>query len=204
MPRRLAEDQLARYRSDGLAFPVAVLSSPEVAHFQAACYALEGLFGRRPRTIDVRQMHLHYRWAHDLATHPAILDTVEDVLGDRFVVWATELFVKPPRDAAVSIGWHCDEPYLGLTSGRSTTAWVALSPSTPANGCMRVLPRSAGAPADRRAGGPLLPPEREADLVDVALQPGEMSLHALDVIHGSGPNRSDEKRTGFVIRFVTP
>src|SRR5262249_49764352 len=55
-----------------------------------------------------------------------------------------------------------------------------------------------------RAGGAQLPAEREADLVDVALRPGEMSLHAPDVIHGSGPNRSDEKRTGFVIRFVTP
>src|SRR5262249_2175785 len=140
-----------------------------------------------------------------LATHPAILDAVEDVLGGQFLVWATELFIKPSRDSAISIGWHRDEPYLGLASGRSTTAWVALSQSNPADGCMRVLPRSADPPpADRRAGGPLLPQELEADLVDVALRPGEMSLHGPDVIHGSGPNRSDEKRTGFVIRFVTP
>jgi non-heme Fe2+,alpha-ketoglutarate-dependent halogenase len=205
MPRRLTESQQARYLVDGVAFPVAVLSPLEVAHFRTACDALEGLFDRRPRTIDVRQMHLHFRWAYELATHPPLLDAVEDILGGELVIWATELFVKPPGDAAISVGWHRDEPYIGLASGRSTTAWVALSDSGPANGCMRALPRSADTPpADRRAGGPLLPPEREADLVDVALGPGEMSLHAPDVIHGSGPNRSGEKRVGFVVRFVTP
>jgi hypothetical protein len=31
-----------------------------------------------------------------------------------------------------------------------------------------------------------------------------MSLHDNDVYHGSGPNRSTEKRVGFAIRYVTP
>jgi hypothetical protein len=40
--------------------------------------------------------------------------------------------------------------------------------------------------------------------VDVVLRAGELSLHAPDVAHGSSPNFSDEKRVGFVIRYVTP
>ena len=40
--------------------------------------------------------------------------------------------------------------------------------------------------------------------VDVVLQPGEMSVHDAEIIHGSRENRSDEKRVGFVIRFITP
>jgi hypothetical protein len=31
-----------------------------------------------------------------------------------------------------------------------------------------------------------------------------MSLHDADILHGSGPNCSDQKRVGFMIRFITP
>jgi ectoine hydroxylase-related dioxygenase (phytanoyl-CoA dioxygenase family) len=210
MPRRLSEAQLHDYRREGFLFPLRVLSTIEVQRYRAACDELEGRLGGKPRTIEVRQMHLHFAWAHELATHPAILDAVEDVLGPDLLIWATELFAKHPHDATVAIGWHRDQPYLGLTGGCSTTAWVALSESTPANGCMRALPRSSD---------PLMPAQavqgctaREAAsidwgataMVDVALGMGEMSLHAADVVHGSRPNQSDAKRVGFAIRFVTP
>jgi hypothetical protein len=210
MPRRLTEAQQCHYHRDGLAFPLAVLSPSEVQRYRAACDELETHLGGRPRTVEVRQMHLHYPWAYQLATHPAILDSVEDLLGPDLLIWATELFIKHPQDAALSIAWHRDQPYLGLTGGRIVTAWIALGPSTPSNGCMRALPRSAEQdhlpPPAIPSGGKesLPPPGSEAYLVDVVLQPGELSLHAPNVAHGSSANRSDEKRVGFVIRFVTP
>jgi ectoine hydroxylase-related dioxygenase (phytanoyl-CoA dioxygenase family) len=210
MPRRLSEAQLHEYRREGFLSPLPVLSPIEAQRYRAACDELEGRLGGKPRTIEVRQMHLHFAWAHALATHPAILDAVEDVLGPDLLIWATELFAKHPHDATVAIGWHRDQPYLGLTGGSSTTAWIALSDSTRANGCMRALSRSAdpltAAPAAQGCTA------REAAsidwgataMVDVALRAGEMSLHAADVMHGSRPNQSDAKRVGFAIRFVTP
>jgi ectoine hydroxylase-related dioxygenase (phytanoyl-CoA dioxygenase family) len=154
-------------------------------------------------------MHLHFPWAHELATHPHVLDAVEDLLGPDLLIWATELFAKHPRDAAVSIGWHRDRPYMGF-AGETVTAWIALSDSTPANGCLRAVP----GPARRQTGGPDPArgrPGRQAGgepdpqgVVDVVLRAGEMSLHDADVLHGSAPNRSDEKRVGFAVRFVTP
>ena len=44
----------------------------------------------------------------------------------------------------------------------------------------------------------------EADATDVLLKAGEMSLHHNSIIHGSRSNRSDTKRIGFIVRFVTP
>ena len=44
----------------------------------------------------------------------------------------------------------------------------------------------------------------ENEAVEVVLLAGEMSLHDIDIVHGSGPNRSQEKRIGFVVRYVTP
>src|SRR5438034_1049716 len=80
--------------------------------------------------------------AYALATQPRVLDAIEDVLGPNLLIWATELFAKHPQDANVAIGWHRDEPYMGFEPGLTTTAWIALSDSAPANGCMRVVPAS--------------------------------------------------------------
>jgi len=42
--------------------------------------------------------------------------------------------------------------------------------------------------------------EREA--ADIILQPGEMSLHHVLMVHGSGANPSDDRRIGYAIRYV--
>lgn len=43
-----------------------------------------------------------------------------------------------------------------------------------------------------------------SELVPVELQPGEMSLHHGLMFHGSGPNHSDDRRIGVVLRYITP
>jgi ectoine hydroxylase-related dioxygenase (phytanoyl-CoA dioxygenase family) len=194
----LATDRQQRYREDGIVFPVPVLTREEAVCFRRHCDALEVQLGGKPRTIDVRQMHLHFSWAHALATHPRILDAVEAVLGPDLLLWATELFAKHERDPAVSIGWHRDVTYMGCAPRHAVTAWIALSPSLPANGCMKALPGT------ERFHGPARMVPEAAGLVDVILQPGEMSLHDVLILHGSGPNLSGEKRVGFVARYLTP
>jgi hypothetical protein len=206
MNRLLTDVQRRRYLDDGIVFPVRVLSPKEAQDYRLACDELEAELGGKPRTIEVRQMHLHFRWAYELATRPSLLDAVEDLLGPDLLIWATELFAKHPQDATVSIGWHRDAPYMGV-AGMSTTAWIALSDSTVANGCMRAIPGPRGQDreethVDSARQSPIEINERDA--VDVVLRPGEMSLHNSHVLHGSGPNRSQEKRVGFVVRFVTP
>lgn len=199
----LAESQIRRYRADGFVSPLTALTPAEAATYRAACDDLEAALGGKPRTVQVRQMHLHLRWAYELAAHPRVLDAAETVLGPELLVWATELFAKHPHDPAVAIGWHRDAPYLGLAAGEHVTAWVALADSTPENGCMRVLPRTAEQPYAARDGDRPTA-EEELELVDAVLRAGELSLHAGDVIHGSAPNLSSHKRVGFVIRYMTP
>jgi hypothetical protein len=199
----LSETQIGRYRADGFVAPIPALTPSEAATYRTACDDLESALGGKPRTVQVRQMHLHLRWAYELAAHPAILDGAEALLGPDLIVWATELFAKHPHDSGVAIGWHRDAPYLGLAAGANVTAWVALADSTVENGCMRVLPRGAERPTSERDGDKPTA-EEEPALVDAVLRAGELSLHAADVIHGSAPNRSDHKRVGFVIRYMTP
>lgn len=205
MPKLLTDNQRERFGREGIAFPIPVMPPEDAAAFRTACDRLEADLDGKPRTIEVRQMHLHFPWAHRLATLPRVLDAVEDVLGPNLLVWATELFAKHPRDAAVSIGWHRDQPYMGFDDPTPVTAWISLGSSTRENGCMQALPeadrREKCAAGVRPPKGPL-PPESGA--VDVVLRPGEMSLHDAYILHGSNPNLSDEKRVGFVVRFITP
>src|SRR5688500_17763271 len=152
------ESDVRRYRADGFVFGFPVLTASETAAYRAACDELEAALGGKPRTVQVRQMHLHLRWAFELASHPRVLDAVESVLGPDLLVWATELFAKHPRDPAVAVGWHRDAPYLGLAAGRHTTAWIALADSTPGNGCMRARPRTAKQSHPATDGGAPTPP----------------------------------------------
>jgi ectoine hydroxylase-related dioxygenase (phytanoyl-CoA dioxygenase family) len=195
-------------------FPLRVLSTAEAHAYRTACDELELLLGGKPRTIDVRQMHLHFSWAYSLATRPAILDAVESLLGPNLLIWATELFAKHATDAAVSIGWHQDVTYMRFNPAQTTTAWIALGDSTIDNGCMRAVPGPerhdiANSTADRakengRQGKHVVHSVNEEKVVDVVLKSGEMSLHDAEILHGSNRNTSHEKRVGFVVRYVSP
>ncbi len=198
MAKLLASDQQSSFREHGVAYPIRVLSADEAAAFRRECDELETRLGGRPRTVEVRQMHLHFAWAWRLATSPRVLDAAEDLLGPNLLIWATELFAKHPHDPAVSIGWHRDGPYMGLDPERTVSAWIALSPSAGDNGCMCVVREP-----DRQTRRTKQPAAGDA-IEEVTLAAGEMSLHDVHVLHGSRPNRSPQKRVGFTVRFTTP
>jgi len=214
MGKRLTAEQIERYEEDGILFPIPVLSPAETASFRAAFEEVAARLGGRPVAQALGHTHAHFRWAHDLATHPAILDAVEDLLGPDLLVWTVSIFPKYPRDPGY-ISWHQDGTYWGLDSTRVTTAWVALTDSVRENGCMRVVPgshrrpilphRDTYAPDNRLSRGQEIEVTvDERDAVDVVLHAGEMSLHHVNIIHGSNPNPSDGSRIGFAPRFTTP
>jgi ectoine hydroxylase-related dioxygenase (phytanoyl-CoA dioxygenase family) len=158
-------------------------------------------------------LHLFFPWAYRLATADALLNAVESVLGPELVIDGTLVFYKPPQDSSYA-SWHQDSVYSGWHLTPSVSAWIALTPSEPGNGCMRVIPGSHhdGLLAHDNVNDPNLLNRRgerlrsdvdESQAVDVVLQPGEMSLHHTNVVHGSNRNGSAGPRIGFIVRFVT-
>lgn len=207
----LTEEQVERYRTEGFLCPLRVLDDEEVLRFQGRLAELETEIGKVSR-LD--QGHHFFGWAYDLAIHPVIVDAVEALLGPDVLVCATLVFGKYPHDPGY-VAWHQDSVYSGWHLSPSTSAWIALSPSVPENGCMRVVPGShldgLRRHSERPDGASLLRRGEEIEVEvdeteahDLALQPGEMSLHHSNIIHGSNPNRSDTKRIGFIVRYVTP
>src|SRR5437868_5558049 len=94
MGRFLSQEMIARFDREGILFPISVLPPPEVTRFRSAFDEWEARLGGKVGKERLHQTHLHFRWAYDLATHPRILDAVEDLLGPNILLWATSVFPK--------------------------------------------------------------------------------------------------------------
>ena len=211
MNKKLAADDVARYRRDGILFPVDVMPPAQAGALLQQLESNERDHGGRLAGRFNQKPHLLYPWMDQLVRHPAVLDAVEDVLGPNLFCWGSQFFTKNARDESY-VSWHQDGTYWGLSAPDVVTAWVALTPSVPENGCMRVIPgthKQQVPHADTFAESNLLSRGQEiavsvdlAKAVDVVLQPGQMSLHHVLIFHGSEPNGSGMRRVGFAIRYV--
>ena len=209
--RLLSPASVARYHRDGFFFPITVLTAAEAAEYRGRLEAVEAEHGGALTGELRHKPHLLFTWLADLVRRPAILDAVEDVLGPDLLVWSSSFFIKNGRDAAF-VSWHQDATYWGLSEPDVLTAWVGFTEATIENGAMRMVPGSHTeqlAHRDTFAPDNLLSRGQEIEVevdetrgVDVLLRAGEMSLHHVRMVHGSPPNRSDDRRIGFAIRYV--
>lgn len=201
------------YAQTGYRFPIRVAAEAEAARLLGELRRSEALADGRLSGRMNQNPHLLFPWMDALVRHAAVLDAVEGVIGPDILCWASQFFIKGVGDAAF-VSWHQDGNYWGLSSADVVTAWIALTPSTPLSGNMRVMPGTHLAPvphADTFAVDNLLSRGQEitvevdeAQAVDITLAPGEMSLHHVLIVHGSAPNRASWPRVGFAVRYVSP
>jgi hypothetical protein len=212
MRQALTKDQLEEYQEQGFLFPLPVLSDSETRILLTKLEQLESRLGGRLGARVNRKPHLLLTWLNELIRDARILDPVEAILGPNILCWGSGFFIKNARDPA-RVTWHQDSTYWGLSKPDIVTAWVALTPSTADNGCMRVIPRTHTLrqlphrdtfAADNllSRGQEIAVEVEESRAVDVVLAPGQMSLHHVLLVHGSEPNSSEHRRVGFAIRYL--
>lgn len=200
------------YFREGYVSPAPILSAAEAAATSAIVDQLASACGQQ--VVRLPFTHPFFRWSYDLATHPAMLDLVETLIGPDIICWGTLILSKPAGSPGI-VSWHQDSAYTRFLDGvPALSAWVALTPATRESGCMRVIPRSGGEllpfttekpPDDILVRGlRITAPFDESAAVDLELQPGEASLHELSLIHGSNANRSPHPRIGFIARYAAP
>jgi len=217
---QLGDGLSKQYWEDGYLFPVQVLPEVEAAQARTELEAIERdwLDNGLPQPLNTYKRvnaHVVMPFAARLARDKRILDVVEGILGPDILVYAAEFFIKEAKTSHI-VSMHQDLTYWGLGATQGlVTAWIALSPSTPASGCMDFVRGSHK--------NPILPHEDtfdennllsrgqeirvdvdEADKVAIEIHPGQMSLHHGLTIHGSGPNASDDRRIALVVRYCTP
>jgi hypothetical protein len=206
----LTHQQLTDYDELGFLHSIPILSADEVVRFrdnvEETCRALGG------KVTRFDGLHLYFRWAWELATHPRVLDCMEQLIGPNVLLKSTRLFYKFGNSDSF-VGWHQDGITEALKDANVPAIWLGLTPATAENGCLRVVPRShrlglishtdypnpdnlttQGATADVAIDSPR----------DVVMRAGEMSLHHPLMLHASNPNRSPESRIGFSATYSTP
>lgn len=216
---RLQADEIARYQAEGWLVPRWRLPDDRVAALRAS---LDELLRRNPGVRPEKLVSAHIegdngegvRGVADflaLARDPEIVELVSGLIGGDLALWGCHVFCKPAGEG-YETPWHQDGHYWPIRPLATCTVWVALEPSTRANGCLRVIPRSQRA----RTLHPHLHEDRSdltlnqrmadgsfdaADAVDIELEPGQMSLHDVYMIHGAEANRSAQRRTGVALRY---
>jgi hypothetical protein len=215
---RLHDDEIAHYRREGWVVPRYRLSPSQVTRMRDA---LEALLAANPGVRPEKLVSAHIEGDNgegvrgsraflELALDKEIVELVSGVLGDDVILWGCHVFCKPAAEG-YETPWHQDGHYWPIRPLANCTVWVALEPSTRENGCLRVIPRSH---AERRLHEHLHEDrtdltlnQRMADVdedaaVDIELEPGQMSLHDVYMIHGARANTSGQRRTGAALRYM--
>ncbi len=217
---QLHSDEIERYRSQGWVVPRFRLPPERVA---SMVDALETLLRQNPGVRPEKLVSAHVAGDNgegvrgvadflDLARDPDIVELVSGVIGYDVVLWGCHVFCKPAGEG-YETPWHQDGHYWPIRPLANCTVWVALEPSTVRNGCLRVIPGSHREKQlhehlhedrtdltlnQRMAAGSF----DESAAVNIELQPGQMSLHDIYMIHGAEANTSTQRRTGAALRYM--
>ncbi|MEO8740093.1 MAG: phytanoyl-CoA dioxygenase family protein [Casimicrobiaceae bacterium] len=212
MPKILTQSQIDTFWRDGCVFPIRVMTNAQALEIRARLEAFEKMTGG-PLKGDLRhKSHLLFPWLNDVVRDSNIVDAIEDLYGPNLLCWSTNFFIKEAANPAF-VSWHQDSTYWGLNKPDVVTAWVALTSSNTANGAMGFIPGTHTADQiphrDTFAKDNLLTRGQEvavdvdtSSAVTIELEPGEISLHHVRLVHGSPANPSNDRRIGFAIRYI--
>ncbi len=212
MPKILTPSQVDAFWRDGCVFPIRVMGAGDAAEIRRRLEAFESETGGPLKGALRHKSHLLFTWLAELVRDQRIVDAIEDLYGPNLFCWTTNFFIKEANNPAF-VSWHQDSTYWGLDRPDVVTAWIALTPSNKANGAMGFIPgthkKDQIPHRDTFAKNNLLTRGQEVavdvneeDAVTIELEPGEMSLHHVRLVHGSPPNPSNDRRIGFAIRYI--
>ena len=205
---QLTADEIKQYDKDGYIAPINVFTKEEAIQVRKEIELIEK---EMPDEIDNSgryNVHLISPKLDKIVHNSNILDSVESIIGKNILVCSTTLFIKNAYQKGF-VSYHQDAKYIGLEPHNWVTAWIAITDSNEINGCMRMWPGSHKHLKEHNQKfneGNLLTrgqtienvPEDQIKLIE--LKAGQMSLHHPRIVHGSGVNKSDDRRIGFVVQ----
>ena len=201
--------QLKDYEDQGFVAPVDILTVEEAKKIEEEIEYIEKKWP--DELVGLGRNNAHYiSPIFDQVCHNSkILDAVESIIGKDILVGGTTLFIKDP-DKKGFVSWHQDAKYIGFEPYNWVTAWLAITDANEENGCMRMWTGSHKEKIkdhkDTYDENNLLTRGQTVQNVPIEkttpniLKAGQLSLHHPMIVHGSGPNKSNQRRIGFVIQ----
>ena len=205
----LNEKQLKDYEDHGFVAPINVLTLEEATKIKEEIEYIEKKWPNE--LIGLGRNNVHYiSPIFDQVCHNSkILDAVESIIGKDILVGGTTLFIKDP-DKKGFVSWHQDAKYIGFEPHNWVTAWLAITDANEENGCMRMWSGSHKEKIKKHKDtfnennlltrGQTVQNIPLEDTTPNILKAGQLSLHHPMIVHGSGSNKSNTRRIGFVIQ----
>ncbi|MFC4032397.1 phytanoyl-CoA dioxygenase family protein [Streptomyces polygonati] len=158
-------------------------------------YEVDG--SQRPVLYRVHQLEKQDWPEAELLHRPELARLAAEFIGDPVVPTAFALVLKEPVRAG-GVPWHRDRSDVG--PGTVCNLSICLDDATPDNGCLEGVPGSHLLPDDVdvlavRDAGPRVP---------IPVSRGDVVVHDVRLVHGSGGNRTDRWRRTIVIEFADP
>jgi len=205
----LSSQQIIKYNEEGFIAPIDVFSAQEANEIKKEIEFIEKKWPNELDEIGRNYVHLISPAFDKVCHNSKILDAVESIIGKNILVCGTTLFIKNPDEKGF-VSFHQDAKYIGLEPRNWVTAWVALTDSNEKNGCMKMWTGTHKKEIKHHnqkfdennllTRGQTIENVPINETTSVILKAGQMSLHHPAVIHGSGLNKSKERRIGFVIQ----
>jgi len=208
-------EAVRQYETDGFAVFRNVIDRDLIGE---ANQHIEWLMKKYP---DLRPEHFHHPlmrndafWVR-LVADDRLLDIAELFLGPNIACFTAHYICKPRFDGQ-PVFWHQDGAYWKLVPMEALTLWLAVDESTNETGCLKMIPGSQKIPLEKpelRTEPPnMLFSAANADLVeeliknspvvDIMLQPGDVSVHHPNILHCSEANTSPKRRCGLDMGFM--
>ena len=211
MPTVLTREEIERFHRLGYLSGIPALTQGEVARFVEKTELFEAGHPQDvPWAFDIK-CNLVFDWVYENGAHPGILGPVSQLIGGDILLTNSVFRIKEPG-AATSYGWHQDSARIVVTP-LPVIVYMAFSAATAENGCLAVIPGTHKSVAPfHLVTNPSQPKRRVARVDDpdlaravkLELEPGEIAIFSANLVHGSPPNRSDDRRIGYAIRYIPP
>ena len=205
----LSTYQLKQYEDEGFVSPINIFSKDKAKKVRNEIELIEKQMPEELTDSGRYNAHLISPLLDEITHHEKILNAVESLIGKNILVCSSTLFIKNPDEKGF-VSYHQDAKYIGLEPHNWVTAWVAITDSNEQNGCMRMW---SGSHKDqlkdhdqnfdtnnlltRGQTVKNVPFNKTTPLI---LSAGQISLHHPRIVHGSGLNKSNDRRIGFVIQ----
>ena len=205
----LSLEQINQYKEDGYIAPIDILTKDEAEEVKKEIEYIEKKWPDEIEGLGRNYVHLISPVLDKVSHNSKILDAVESIIGKDILVCGTTLFIKNP-DKKGFVSFHQDAKYIGLEPHNWVTGWLAVTDTNEENGCMRMLKGSHKKDLkfhDQKIDennlltrGQTIENVPINETTPVILKAGQLSLHHPTIIHGSGLNKSKERRIGFAIQ----
>ena len=206
----LSDNQIAEYNKNGFVILDYKLAKEELDEIKVYH---DLLLNKHPEFRDYCPTLLKYNLDFlKYAKKPEILDCVKQVIGPNLAIWNQSFFAKPGINGKAT-PWHQDGEYWPIRPLATCTVWLAVDDSNEENGCLKYIPGSHKRKATRKhstnndinytLNQEIDPSEYdEKDAFNLCLEAGQMALHDVFIIHGSGTNTSPHSRRGMTMRYM--